>query len=435
VLIPRSALGELEAALRASSGGLRVAAVDADVDPLELARAGAGAFGSAVFFSSPAGQAVGGLGVSWAAEAAGWRRFVLLDRALRDSAPAGVQAVLGFSFTPDRPGSPEWAGFPAATVVVPQIAVWQREGRSRLSVAVPAGVNPAAVLATAAMLRRAAPPEVPEAAEASRPVLPTGDWVGRVARTVAAIRSGGPAKVVLARARRVLLERAAEPFDVVAALRERCPDCYAYGWRVGGAALVGASPELLVSRWGGRFETRPLAGSAPRGADPEGDRRLGDGLAADAKERAEHAFVVEEVAAHLAALADTIDRPPGPRLERFAGVQHLATPIGGTTRARLLELVGVLHPTAAVGGVPRSRALAYIDEVEGMDRGWYAGGVGWAGPGGDGEVAVALRCALLRGEEALVYAGAGIVAGSDPAAEAAETDLKMGSLLEVFRAG
>ncbi|HSQ37352.1 MAG TPA: chorismate-binding protein, partial [Acidimicrobiia bacterium] len=112
----------------------------------------------------------------------------------------------------------------------------------------------------------------------------------------------------------------------------------------------------------------------------------------------------------------------------------LATFIGGTTRARLLVLVEALHPTAAVGGVPRPADLGYIDRVEGIDRGWYAGGVGWAEPGGDGEVAVALRCALLRGEEALVYAGAGIVAGSDPAAEAAETELKMGSLLGVFGA-
>ena len=91
-----------------------------------------------------------------------------------------------------------------------------------------------------------------------------------------------------------------------------------------------------------------------------------------------------------------------------------------------------LHPTAAVGGVPRGQALAYIEKVEGLDRGWYAGGVGWAESGGDGEVAVALRCGLLRGEEAILYAGAGIVAGSDPAAEIAETDLKMGPMLGLF---
>lgn len=435
MLIPRPTLAELEAALRTAIGGLRVVAVELDIDPLDLVRAGAGAFGSAVFFSSPAGRVVGGLGVSWAAEASGPERFVLLDRALRRSVPNGVEAVLGFAFAPGGPHSSEWDGFPAATVVIPQIAVWQRGGRSRLSLAVPAGASPAAVLATAAMLRRPGPPEVPRGTEPSQPVSPVGDWVDRVTEAVAAIRSGGPAKVVLARAQRVVLERAAEPFDVVAVLRDRFPGCHAYGWQVGTAALVGASPELLVSRAGEWFEARPLAGSAPRGADPEEDRRLGDHLLSNPKERAEHAFVVEEVASHLAPFAETMDRPPGPRLERLTGVQHLATPVGGTTGARLLALVEALHPTAAVGGVPRPEALAYIDKVEGMDRGWYAGGVGWVEPGGDGEVAVALRCALLRGEEALVYAGAGIVADSDPMAEAAETDLKMSPLLGVFQAG
>lgn len=412
-----------------------MAAVELDVDPLDLVRAGAAAFGSAVFFSSPAGRAVGGLGVSWSVQAAGPERFSLLDRALRRSVPDGAEAVLGFAFAPGGPHSPEWDGFPAATAMVPQIAVWQRGGRPWLCLAVPAGASPAAVLATAAMLRRPGPPEVPGSAEPSRAVPPVGEWVDRVTEAVAAIRSGGVAKVVLARARRLVLERAADPFDLVAVLRDRCPGCYAYGWQVGTASLVGASPELLVSRAGEWFEARPLAGSAPRGADPEEDRRLGDRLLSSPKERAEHAFAVEEVASHLAPFAETMERPPGPRLERLTGVQHLATPIGGTTGARLLALVEALHPTAAVGGAPRREALAYIDRVEGMDRGWYAGGVGWAEPGGDGEVAVALRCALLRGEEALVYAGAGIVAGSDPAAEAAETDLKMGALLGVFEAG
>jgi len=434
VLIPRPALAELEAALRTPGGALRAAVVEQDVDPLDLVRAGAESFASAVFFAGPEGQAVGGLGVAWSAEGAGAGRFGVLDEALRSAVPDGMAAVLGFAFAPDGSSSPEWDGFPAAAAVVPQIAVWRRDGSSRLCVTVPAGGSPAGVLAAAGMLRRPGPPEVPSSVGPPRPVPPVAEWVGRVREAVAAIGSGGPAKVVLARAQRVALGRAAGPFDVVAVLRDRFPDCYVYGWQTGPAALVGASPELLVSRAGERFAARPLAGSARRGADPEEDRRLGDRLLADPKERAEHAFVAEEVASRLAPLAEAMEPPAGPRLQRLAGVQHLATLIGGTTRARLLALVEALHPTAAVAGVPRPEALAYIDRVEGIDRGWYAGGVGWAEPGGDGEVAVALRCALLRGEEALVYAGAGIVAGSDPEAEAAETELKMGPLLGVFGA-
>lgn len=432
VLIPPAALAEAEAVLRAPSGNLRVAAVTVDLDPLELVRAGAASFGSAAFFAGPAGRAVGGLGTAWSARASGPERFVLLDRALRRSVPTGVGTVLGFSFAPDGPHAPEWDGFPAAVTLLPQVTVWQQDGRSRLLLAVPAGGSPDAVLETAAGLARPGPPEIPVSVGRGAEMPAAQDWVDRVAAAVAAVRAGNPDKVVLARVRHLVLSRAARPFDVVAKLRDRCPACRVYGWQMGAAALVGASPELLISRDGEWFETRPLAGSAGRGTDPEKDRRLGERLLADPKERAEHAFVVEEVVSRLAPLVETMDRPPGPGLERLADVQHLATPIGGKTAARLLSLVEALHPTAAVGGVPREQALAYIGKAEGIDRGWYAGGVGWAEPGGDGEVAVALRCALLRGAEALLYAGAGIVAGSDPAAEAAETDLKMAGLAGLF---
>jgi isochorismate synthase len=435
VLIPRPALAELGAALRALPDGLRVAAVEVEIDPLDLVRAGGGAFASATFYSSPGGRAVGGLGAAWAATSSGPERFAVLDRGLRRAVPAGVEALIGFAFAPGGPESPDWEGFPAASVVVPQIAVSRDGGRSRLRVAVPAGANPAQTLAAAATLRLPGVPGAPAAAGVARAVPPVGEWIDRVAEAVAVIRGGGPSKVVLARALRVGLERPADPFDLVALLRDRCPGCHAYGWQAGAAAFIGASPELLISKAGERFEARPLAGSAPRGDDAEADRRLGDRLLASSKDRAEHAFVVDEVVAALAPFADTMDRPPGPCLEQVTGVQHLATPVGGTTGSRLLALVEALHPTAAVGGVPRAEALEYIAEVEGLDRGWYAGGVGWAEPGGDGEVAVALRCVLLRGEEALLYAGAGIVAGSDPGAELAETDLKMGPTLGLFGAG
>ena len=258
------------------------------------------------------------------------------------------------------------------------------------------------------------------------------EWERKVAAVAAAAGRGGPAKVVLARSLQVALERPPEPFDLVALLRERFPAAYAYGWQAGPAALVGASPELLVSRRGERFACRPLAGSAARGSDPEADRRLGEALLASAKDRAEHAFVVEAIIAALRPLAASLEVPAGPVLDRLPGVQHLATPLAGTTGARLLALVAALHPTPAVGGVPRDPALAAIAGAEGFDRGWYAGGVGWADAGGDGEVALALRGALLRHDQATLYAGAGIVAGSDPAAEAAETGLKLGAMLGLW---
>ena len=431
MLIPRSALAEAAAVLRAAPPGLRLASVEVDLEPLDLVRSGAGAFAAAGYFSSPEGVSLGGLGTAWTAVVAGTDRFATLDTAIEEGLPEGAEALIGFSFAAGGPASPEWEGFPGAAAWLPQITVVRRQGATRLVLAVSPGGNPAAVLTAAATLRFPGEAEAPSAV-ASRAVPPLADWQAKVGEAAAAAGAGGPAKVVLARSLRVALDRPAVPFDLLALLQERLPAAYAYGWQAGPAALVGASPELLVSRSGERFACRPLAGSAPRGAGPEDDRRLGEALLASRKERAEHAFVVEAITAALRPLASSLEVPAGPVLDRLPGVQHLATPLGGITASRLLALAGALHPTPAVGGVPRDAALAAIDAVEGFDRGWYAGGVGWADGAGDGEVALALRGALLRYDEAILYAGAGIVAGSEPGAEAAETDLKLAGMLGLF---
>jgi len=430
VLIPRAALAEAAARLREAPEGLRVAAVEADLDPLDLVRAGAGAFAAAAFFSSPGGAAFAGLGTARWAAAQGPGRFGALDAALA-ALPPGVPAFIGFSFDPGAPTSADWEGFPAAAALLPQIGAVRAHGRSRLIVAVPPGAAPGAVLAAAATLAPPGPPAAPAVA-AGREVPPAGEWRERVGAVVAGLGVGGLSKVVLARTLRVGFEPPPDAFDLVALLGERFPSAYAYGWQAGAAALVGASPELLVARCGARLTCRPLAGSARRGTEPEADRRLGEALLASPKEVAEHAFVVEQVVTALRPLTTALEVPPGPVIDRLPGVQHLATPITGSTEARLLALVEALHPTPAVGGVPRAAALEAIAAVEGIDRGWYAGGIGWADADGDGEVAVTLRGALLRGGEGVLYAGAGIVAGSDPAAEAAETDLKLGATLGLF---
>jgi len=408
-----------------------VATVEVDLDPLDLVRAGAGAFGAAAYFSAPRGRVLSGLGTAWAAEASGPERFGAVDTALRTNLPEGIPVFCGFAFSPASPIAPEWQGFPAAVVLLPQIAAG-RDGRgSRLTVAVPPGASPGAVLAAAATLRRPAEPVAPAAAGV-RAVPPVGEWRQRVRAAAAAAGVGGPAKVVLARSLRVALDHPAEPFDLVALLGARFPEAYAYGWQAGGAALVGASPELLVSREGDRLACFPLAGSAARGEDAAADRRRGEALLASPKNRAEHALVVEAIDAALRPRSLTLEVPSQPVLHRLAGVQHLATPITGTTSARLLDLVAALHPTPAVGGVPTEAALGVISAVEGFDRGWYGGGIGWTNAAGQGEVAVALRGALVRSDEARLYAGAGILAGSDPDEEVEETDLKLGAALGVF---
>jgi isochorismate synthase len=202
--------------------------------------------------------------------------------------------------------------------------------------------------------------------------------------------------------------------------------------------LVGATPELLVAKRGREVLAIPLAGSAPRYGDPERDAASAAGLLASRKDREEHALVVEDVAAALEPLCEALDHPHEPEPLGTANVWHLSTPFRGRLRSSVrsvLDLVAALHPTAAVGGSPREAARAALAELEPIDRGWYAGPVGWVDADGDGRWAIALRCAELTGTTARVFAGAGIVADSDPAAELEETERKFRALLDALRWG
>jgi isochorismate synthase len=385
-----------------------------------------------VYVGSPEGTRIAGLGAARMLAAAGPRRFSRLQPLL-DALPAGLPALVGFSYDPEGPVSPEWSGHPAATALVPQMTVVREGGRSRLIVAVPPGARPRAVLEAAASLRvpdEPVPPRGPSVTVTADPAA--GAWRDAVAEAVGAAEAGTIAKVVLARSVRVSLGDPIPAFDVVALLARRYPDCRVFGWQSGEATFVGASPELLVARRGSRFHTVALAGSAARSTSPEADRRLADGLLAGEKDRSEHAIVVEEIARRLAPLADVIDVPAVPVVERFATVQHLSTPIVGRTGAAILELASALHPTPAVGGHPTPEAVAFQSKLEQIDRGWYSGGIGWADAAGDGEIAVALRSALMTGDRAILYAGNGIVVGSDPDAELEETRLKLRPLLDLL---
>ena len=203
----------------------------------------------------------------------------------------------------------------------------------------------------------------------------------------------------------------------------------------GDAAFVAASPELLVRREGLRASTVALAGSTRRSADPAVDDHLGEQLLRSEKDREEQEIVARRIARAL--------RPHcrlGHRARRAGdrqGRQHPAPRDADPrpahrSRVSAVELAGLLHPTPAVGGEPHAAATPLIPALEGLDRGWYAGPVGWTDVNEDGEFCVALRCALLRGREARLYAGVGVVRDSDPAAELAETEVKLGALLPVL---
>ena len=265
-------------------------------------------------------------------------------------------------------------------------------------------------------------------------------WLEAVAAALTAIDAGAYAKVVLARDLHLWSKR---PFDIPRLLRDlaaRFPSCLTFLVD----QLVGASPELLLRREGDTIISRVLAGTAPRGADPAEDAALGAALLSSDKDLREHDLALRSAVEALAPVCSTLDVPDGPNLVRLDNVQHLGSDLTGTLRsgtedgqgedAHVLSLLARLHPTAAVGGAPRAEALAAIRELEGMSRGRYAGPIGWCTPDGDGEFAIALRCAEVHGERARLFAGAGIVAGSLPESELTETWLKLRAMTEVLGA-
>jgi menaquinone-specific isochorismate synthase len=254
------------------------------------------------------------------------------------------------------------------------------------------------------------------------------EWTESVRRILTAIDAGDVRKVVLARQ---LVVEAGAPFDrriVLDRLRRSHPSCFTYA----AGSFVGASPELLIRRRGDEVASCPMAGTVRRGATPAEDDDLTAGLRRSVKEAEEHRLLVEAV---VAALTPVCVGPPTagePDVVRFPTLAHLATRVSGVLRRpapSALALAGLLHPTPAVGGLPRAAALAAIADLEGFDRGLYAGPVGWVDAAGDGEWAVALRGAQLDGPRARLVAGAGIVAGSDPEAEWAETEAKLRPML------
>ena len=310
-----------------------------------------------------------------------------------------------------------------------------------LNVVAEPGTDPAALAAGAAArlasidgrplpLLDPAPSGSVEVASATDPSA----YEAAVAAAVERINAGSIEKVVLAREVRAEAPRAHDPAALYGALRELFADCYCFCAGTPEAAFLGASPELLVRRRGAGAQTVALAGSTRRSADPAVDDHLGEQLRRSPKNRSEHEIVVRRIERALRPLSVWVEAGGEPEVIKVANIQHLATPVFAQLAEAhsAVELAGRLHPTPAVGGEPSAEALAAIAELEPLDRGWYAAPVGWMDAAEDGEFCVALRSALLRDRTAHLFAGAGIVADSDPAAELAETELKLGALLPLL---
>jgi menaquinone-specific isochorismate synthase len=334
-----------------------------------------------------------------------WWHAVVANADVDDEVGArgsGPVAFGSFAFRDDEP----------SVLVLPEVLLGRADGRTWLTTV---GEPP-----------RLASPEPVRGTRGLRYAhgeLPVTEFREAVRRAVARIASGDLDKVVLAHD---LLAVADEDIDVravLAGLAARNPDC----WTFAVAGLVGATPELLVSRTGARVVSRVLAGTTARGGDPADDHQRVDALLSSQKDLEEHRYAVESLVQALTPHVRDLDVPAAPHPLGLSNVTHLATDVTATVEdgSDVLDLLGSIHPTAAVGGTPTTAALDLIAELETMDRGRYTGPVGWVDAAGDGEWGIALRCAQLDGPTARLFAGGGIVAGSDPDAEVLEAQAKL----------
>ena len=402
------------------------------------------------------GFALAGLGVAREAASRGVGRFAdVAEECLRTGRdaiveeprrlPAGAGAVWLGGFAFDRAGgaSSTWSSLSPGSMVLPELSLCRsgEETFLTLNAIVSPGEDHAgrgAALEARLSGLREDPLPLFDPSLTARPEIrsarPPRDFERSVAAATERIGAGEMSKVVLAR--EVVVEGASahEPAALFGAMREQFSSCFCFCCGTPQAAFVGASPELLVRRSGASVSTVALAGSTRRSSDPAVDDHLGEQLLHSDKDRREQQIVAKRIVRTLRPHAVWVEAAAEPEIVKVANIQHLATPV----LAQLAEshsavaLAGLMHPTPAVGGEPWPQAAAAIAELEQMDRGWYAGPVGWMDATEDGEFCVALRSALLRDREAHLYAGVGVVAGSDPADELAETEVKLQALLPLL---
>jgi isochorismate synthase len=426
------------------------------MDSLALFRAARASGVEAALWSQPSeGFALVGLGSAWSVRATGSERFASVDAAWSQlcsdvvrrseslAAQRGRGPILmgGLGFGDEAATDPIWTGFEAAIFTLPSFLVTTTDAGTWLSVhhVVSAGEE-------AAMVTRALATEwdgLASAAAAGSPdgVGPAGlrvvvrhpeagVWRDAVARLAGAVGRGRIDKAVLARS----VELAAlDPIDVSAVfarLRHSAPESTIFAFSRAGRTFLGATPERLLRLEGREFRTMAMAGSAPRTGDTNRDAQLAAELVGSDKEHEEHGVVVAMLRETLAPLAERFEVASAPRVQALRHVQHLVTPIEGSLSepTRLLDLAARLHPTPAVGGTPREVALELAAEEESLQRGWYAGPVGWVDMEGDGDLVVALRSGIVDGARATLFAGCGIMADSDPEREWEESETKLQAL-------
>lgn len=418
--------------------------------------------GECFFWEQPVQQkALVGMGVTSVIETAGPQRFTEATnqwRALQHDAlvirPLGVipdnvggpTFFGGFAFDALSSRTNLWDGFPDGLLILPKV-LFQAHGQHitltlNCLVQADCDISTQSREITSLLQRvknaltrfaawRPAKPSV-EQRVTMHELLPREEWEQIVAGAVDEMRRGAYQKVVLARA--VQMHNENGEFDLLASLerlRKSYPSAYVFAIQRGQRHFMGATPERLVYGQDGQLRTMALAGSTPRGETPDEDRRLGTELLQSPKNQQEHEIVVATIREALAKFCAKVWIADAPHLLQLQNIQHLETPIVGELLPGhcVLEALEGLHPTPAVGGFPVEIALETIRAIEQLDRGWYAGPVGWIDWEGNGEFAVALRSGLIDGDLATLFAGCGIVADSQPDSEYAESCVKLQVML------
>ncbi len=403
------------------------------------------------------GELHAGYGEAAAWCAAGPDRLATLSRTLArsdwhradpDRTSFDAFALLGFAAaaTPVANAARSSGGdhLPNALLWVPEVGLICRDHEAALVFSAPLPADRKGLLGRWRGLLQTLVPALYEPSPGPRPEAclrrvyeaPNADtWHQLVQAALAHIDAGPLEKVVLSRR---LLVHGPREFDVARlldALGCLFPSCQTINLRRNGRSFVAATPERLLGLRDGRLEVDAIAGTAGRGASVAEDAALRSGLLGCDKNRREHRFVIDAVRAALADCCDAFQVPTTPRLMQLTNAQHLWSPISARPHAgvSLFDLAERLHPTPATNGQPRTAAADWLRQAEPSDRGWYTGATGILHPDGDGELWVLLRCAQVRGAEAELFAGAGIVAGSDPAAEWSETEAKLAAMLSALR--
>ncbi|MBT63750.1 MAG: isochorismate synthase [Puniceicoccaceae bacterium] len=342
----------------------------------------------------------------------------------------------------------EGASFPAATVFLPRWQVSRSKGKygavANLKVEADTDIDSLVMRVWGAYRKFGAFDYLPESAlqagsslpqVESRRELAPGVYPQAVARALSEIEQGSYEKIVLARGIELEADRPWQPLDTLNRLRERFAGCFTFSFAGGDArSFIGATPERLLQIRNGHLLTEAIAGSAPRGQSAGEDAKHARDLLESEKDLHEHICVRDSILRRLERVGVTGIAEPQPQLLLLANVQHLRTRIQAEVgeSVHLLDILPEMHPTPAVGGSPREQAVPCIAELEQMQRGLYAGVVGWFNHLNEGEMIVGIRSALIDGKLARLYAGAGIVKGSDPDKEMRETEMKLRALLDVL---